>query len=53
MSLLQYIPRPVRIRLRALFLAAKCWKTTRELRELNKRYLVACVTVPRGKSEGR
>ena len=53
MSLLQYIPRPVRIRARALWLAFRCWKTARELRALNKRYLVVGVTVPEGKSEGR
>lgn len=38
MNLLQYIPRPVRIRVRALWLAAKCWKTARELRALKAKY---------------
>lgn len=38
MKLLQHIPRPVRIRARALWLALRCWKTARELRALKAKF---------------
>lgn len=38
MNLLQFIPRPIRVRLRASWLAFRCWKIAREFRGLKIKY---------------